>query len=66
MMSSNNGGDVGGPNGAWVWEWVEEGSRHDDEATLTGFLSSLMDYTPMVWCHCFPLAFLTFCKRLIP
>lgn len=34
---------MGGPVG------VGGDGRHDDEAVLTEFLSSLMDYTPTVW-----------------
>jgi len=61
-MSSNSGG-AGGPGGG-MGPGVGGGGdgRHDDEdeAALTEFLSSLMDYTPTVWCRHFPLAFSTF------
>jgi len=61
MMSSNSGGGAGGSGGG-MGPGVGGGGdgRHDDEAALTEFLSSLMDYTPTVWCRRFPLAFSTF------
>ena len=54
-MSSNSGGGAGGPGGG-MGPGVGGGGdgRHDDEAALTEFLSSLMDYTPTVWCRRFP------------
>lgn len=56
MMSSNSGGGGGGPGGGMAPGMggpVGGGGdgRHDDESALTEFLSSLMDYTPTVWCH---------------
>jgi hypothetical protein len=68
MMSSNSGGSAGGPGGG-MGPGVGGGGdgRHDDEAALTEFLSSLMDYTPTVWCRCFPLTFFTvFCQWFSP
>ena len=61
MMSSNGGGGAAGPGGG-MGPGVGGGGDgwHDDEAALTEFLSSLMDYTPTVWCRRFPLAFSTF------
>jgi len=66
MMGSNSGGGGGGPGGGMgpgMGGPVGGGGdgRHDDEAALTEFLSSLMDYTPTVGCR-LPLAFsLLFC-----
>ncbi|XP_066389672.1 transcription initiation factor TFIID subunit 10-like isoform X2 [Miscanthus floridulus] len=47
MMSS--GGGAGGPGGG-MGPGVGGGGdgRHDDEAALTEFLSTLMDYTPTI------------------
>ncbi|KAG0543538.1 hypothetical protein BDA96_02G198700 [Sorghum bicolor] len=49
MMSSNSGGGAGGSGGG-MGPGVGGGGdgRHDDEAALTEFLSSLMDYTPTI------------------
>jgi transcription initiation factor TFIID subunit 10 len=52
MMGSNSGGGGGGGGGMTPGmgspsAGVSDG-RHDDEAVLTEFLSSLMDYTPTV------------------
>lgn len=65
MMGSNSSGGGGGPGGGMAPGMggpVGGGGdgRHDDETALTEFLSSLMDYTPTVWCHHPPLAFSTF------
>ncbi|XP_039795293.1 transcription initiation factor TFIID subunit 10-like isoform X1 [Panicum virgatum] len=53
MMGSNSGGGGGGPGGGMgpgMGGPVGGGGdgRHDDEAALTEFLSSLMDYTPTI------------------
>jgi hypothetical protein len=36
-----------------------------NEMIASWFSSYLMDYNPTVWCRRFPLAFPTFCERLI-
>ena len=56
MMGSNSGGGGGGPGGGMgpgMGGPAGGGGdgRHDDEAALTEFLSSLMDYTPTVGCR---------------
>jgi hypothetical protein len=69
MMGSNSGGGSsggggvgggGGGMGPGMGGPVAGGGdgRHDDEAALTEFLSSLMDYTPTVW-RSIPLCLLT-------
>uniref|UniRef100_A0ACD5XW28 Uncharacterized protein n=1 Tax=Avena sativa TaxID=4498 RepID=A0ACD5XW28_AVESA len=52
MMGSNNGGGGGGGGGMTPGMGSPRAGgsdgRHDDEAVLTEFLSSLMDYTPTI------------------
>uniref|UniRef100_A0A8R7QZ04 Uncharacterized protein n=1 Tax=Triticum urartu TaxID=4572 RepID=A0A8R7QZ04_TRIUA len=51
MMGSNNPGGAGGGGGGGMAPGTGAGGsdgRHDDEAVLTDFLSSLMDYNPTV------------------
>ncbi|XP_044948295.1 transcription initiation factor TFIID subunit 10-like isoform X2 [Hordeum vulgare subsp. vulgare] len=47
MMGSNNPGGAGGGMAPGMGAGGSDG-RHDDEAVLTEFLSSLMDYNPMI------------------
>ncbi|KAM3208838.1 hypothetical protein ACQJBY_063494 [Aegilops geniculata] len=51
MMGSNNPGGAGGGGGGGMAPGTGAGGsdgRHDDEAVLTEFLSSLMDYNPTI------------------
>ncbi|VAI72450.1 unnamed protein product [Triticum turgidum subsp. durum] len=51
MMGSNNPGGAGGGGGGGMAPGTGGGGsdgRHDDEAVLTDFLSSLMDYNPTI------------------
>ncbi|KAM3257602.1 hypothetical protein ACQJBY_049737 [Aegilops geniculata] len=47
MMGSNNPGGAGGGMAPGMGAGSSDG-RHDDEAVLTEFVSSLMDYNPMI------------------
>uniref|UniRef100_A0A453KVS1 Transcription initiation factor TFIID subunit 10 n=1 Tax=Aegilops tauschii subsp. strangulata TaxID=200361 RepID=A0A453KVS1_AEGTS len=47
MMGSNNPSGAGGGMAPGMGAGSSDG-RHDDEAVLTEFLSSLMDYNPMI------------------
>ena len=63
----SSGGGAGGPGGG-MGPGVGGGGdgRHDDEAALTEFLSSLMDYTPRYGAATSLLPSLLFCQRFSP